>query len=99
MGQAQVPPDADTTAMNAAGGSPGPLRGRRVTGRSLTLLRRLHFEDGLALVCAAIRADVMREPHRAALRAAHDVGGGQGVVGAPAVAAALGMLTFWLRWH
>ena len=59
----------------------------------------LGLKDLRALVRAAIGAGMMRKPHAAALGALHDVHRRQGVMGAAAITAALGQLTFWMRWH
>jgi len=71
----------------------------RVTVIDVLLLGGLDFQDGFAFVGATIRADVMRETHAAALLALDEVHRLKTIMGAAAIAAALGKLAFWMRWH
>jgi len=67
--------------------------------RMSLLLFALHVQNGLALVGAAIGADVMREPHAAALLALDKMHGLKGVMGPAAIATTLRQFTFRLRCH
>jgi hypothetical protein len=53
----------------------------------------------LALVGAAVGADVVREAHAAALLALDEMDWLKTIMGAATIAAALGQFPFWLRWH
>jgi len=52
-----------------------------------------------ALVVSAVRADNMGKAHLSAVGASGQVAGFKGVMGAAAVAAALGMFAFWMWRH
>ena len=62
-------------------------------------LLALDVQDRLALVAATVRADGVREAHASALLALNEMHGLKRVVGATAIAAALGQFAFWMRWH
>jgi hypothetical protein len=59
----------------------------------------LDVEHFAALVLSALGADGVGQAFLAAVRASGQIGGRQGIVGAAAVAATLGMLTFWMWGH
>jgi hypothetical protein len=93
MGQAQIPSSCprvtqERATVNATSRWAGDL-----------LLLFLHFDEGDALVGAAVEAEAMRLAQRAALRALYEVHRWQRIMGASSIATAFGKLTFWMRWH
>jgi hypothetical protein len=67
--------------------------------RKRALLLLFDVQNGPAVVSAAIRARVVRKAHAAALLALDEMHRLKRVMGAAAIAATLGQLTFWMRWH
>jgi hypothetical protein len=59
----------------------------------------LYIDHFLALVVAAVGANVMRKPHLAAVGALHQLARLERVVCAASVASALGSFPFWKRGH
>ena len=57
------------------------------------------LDDLTALVLTAIRADGVRQAHGAAIRAGHQIARLKCVMRAATIAAAFGVLTFWLWGH
>jgi len=58
-----------------------------------------HIDDFAAFIVAAFRADRVRQAHLAAVAALSQGSGGQSIMGAPAVAATLGMFALWMWGH
>jgi hypothetical protein len=58
-----------------------------------------NIKDGLTVVSAAVRTSVVRQTHASALLAFDKVHRLERIVGTTPIAAALGQLTFWKRWH
>jgi hypothetical protein len=58
-----------------------------------------NFDDFTTLIVAASRANAVRQTHLAAVAAGHQSGGGQCVMGAPAIAATLRVFAFRMRGH
>jgi hypothetical protein len=68
-------------------------------GLGLSVLFLGHLYDFTTLVVAAVRADTVGQALLTTVGAGGGAERGQSVVGAAAVSAALGKLTFWERCH
>lgn len=68
-------------------------------GAVTLLLFGLDIKDLLTVVGAAVRTDVVRQTHASALLAFDKVHRLERILGAAPIAATLGQLTFWMRWH
>ncbi len=67
---------------------------------NLFFLRFFFLGDDFApIIIAAVRAHNVRQAHLATIGAGDQVGSGQRVVRAAAVAAAFGVFAFWMWWH